>query len=464
MSHYNEKIKEIANVEKNNSFYSIIAFKIPIWRLIRSSIVEGYLKKKYNFEKRNTTKRSVNWGHFFKYYFLSFYSIIRVFFHPKIRAKYVIFAFPRLQHFDSKYIDKFTDPIIKESVLLNESIIFQKPLSGRHFRPRYKLCPIIPIDFIEYTTKFLGIILSPLFFIMFSKSIFNLYKKTNRTFGVSKKFLFSISAIIGTFLFSSYCYKLLFGILKTQKIIFVNRELNFPITYAAKRKEITTYELQHGITLNWSILYSHQYCPAIDPDYFLSFGKFWKGKQFGIPVERIINIGWAYGKFIKNAKASKNVMKNYILIVSEPRNSDNIIEIALEMALLYTNYIFHIRPHPQEEISSVLKNRIEKLDNISIQDNKVESSIAVLPYQYIIGHKSSVLYEALSFGKSVGCLNFNGCSTNAVQIRNSPFVIINSMNDFVKLVESKREKNQNMENSFYSYFDENDFNEIILSR
>lgn len=464
MSYYNKKIKEIAKIEKNNFLYSITAFKIPIWRLIRSSIVEGYLTKKCNFEKRNTTKRSVNWGHFFKYYFLSFYSLIRVYFHPKIRAKYVFFAFPRLQEFENKYIDKFTDPVIKESGLLKEFVIFQRPLSGKHFKPRYKQGAIIPIDFIEYTTKILGVVFSPLFFIIYIKSIFILYKRANMTFGVNKKFLFSISAAIGAFLFSSYCFKLLFGKLKTQKIFFVNRELNFPITYAAKRKGITTYELQHGITLDWSILYSHQYCPAIDPDYFLAFGKFWKGKQFGIPVERIINIGWAFGKFIRNVKASKNVLENYILIVSEPNSSNNIIKIALEMAQLYTNYIFHIRPHPQEEISGILKNRIEKLDNISIQDNKVESSIALLPYQYVVGHKSSVLYEALSFGKNVGCLNFNGCKANSGQIENNPFVIINSINEFTKLKEKKRKKNQNIINSFYSYFDENKFNEIILSK
>ena len=47
------------------------------------------------------------------------------------------------------------------------------------------------------------------------------------------------------------------------------------------------------------VLYSGYYNPDIDPDYFLTFGDACHKNVFGIPENKIINIGWAFKSYLK---------------------------------------------------------------------------------------------------------------------------------------------------------------------
>ena len=67
-----------------------------------------------------------------------------------------------------------------------------------------------------------------------------------------------------------------------------------------------------------------------------------------------------------------------------------------------------MRCHPQERISIEGLKLIESFKNIIVVDNKQESFCTLAKYQTIVGENSSVLYEAMSFNKKVGRLNFGG--------------------------------------------------------
>jgi len=450
-----EAIKEITELEYNAGVYSVKAGDISIWRLIRKKYVSKILRRKYHIGSFNERVLNIKPWLFLKEYVQSFISLLGLVIKNK-PVDYIFFAMSRLQKVDNAFLDKFTDPIIKNSALEN-FLILQRPLAGKHFSPRYNNSHVIKLDFIHYSAKIFGIFLAPfvlIFYILPLSCLRNLYSVY---FG-KEKFLFWVAAIkIGVFLVEVSLYNFLYKRLKVKKIFVVNREINLAAIFAAKKQEIISSELQHGITLGPVLLYSTLYDPFLDPDYFLTFGKFWVGDQFGMPSEKLINIGFAFADFIWEIKKDNYVSENNCcLIISQPRIGSRIIENTLELAKENQNVTFHIRLHPQERLRDSLDSEISRRENVMVVPNTHESSTALLQYPHIIGVNSSVLYEALSLGKKVGCFNYNGCEAIAAwhYLDGGPFFILNSPLDFGSFLAKENHPNNSIkENSFYSKFD-----------
>jgi hypothetical protein len=372
----------------------------------------------------------------------------------------LIFAFPRLQKVNNVFIDKFTDPLIEKSNLKNNCLILQRPHAGQHKIPRLNYKKIILTDCMEFTPIIVSYLLLPFFTIIFFKKIFAIYKKANLFFSLNIKDFIIFNIKIGSFYTAYLIYYTFLKKISPKRIFVVNREINYAVIAAAKKQKIIVYELQHGVTHSWTVLYSGGYNEKIDPDYFLTFGEVWKGKQFGIPVEKIQNIGWAY----KNSEVKNVYSKTYsnkILVISEPSISDNIVRATVKLAKTNPLIEFHIRLHPQEKLSKESNELITNLKNVEIQDNVIESSVALMQYQSIIGVNSSVLYEALSLNKKVGIINFEGCNTNIPNGNLSKFfTLIKSSNDLSKFIKQSSEFVER--NDIYSDFNKDLFNKILL--
>lgn len=451
-------LKELVNKENEFAIYKHRVYGIPFWRIVRFIIRTRFLNLKTGFQY-NTTKKKVDFKSLIINLLISFTQYSKLFF-KRNQFENIVFAFPRLQKVGDKHIDKFTDPIIFNSNLNKSCIIFQRPLAGNHKKDRINSEIIVKTDFVEVFSKLIGILLLPIIIVVYFRTLTKVYNVSSKYFLLKQKHILFFFVSLSNFTWSYFFHYILFKKLKPKRIFLVDREIFFPVILASKRLGIKVYEIQHGVTHGETAVYSGCYDQSIDPDFFLAFGEAWIGPQFGMPIDRIINVGWAYKDYIKGQYNNIPIIENSILVISEPHITSKILSITKDLALSNNNINFHIRLHPQESLSENHKSMLTGVDNIFLQDNTVESTLAIMSYNYLIGENSSVLYEALSFGKKVGRINYGGLVPELVESHViDGFYYLNSSDDFNLFIDNTLVDFKN-NNSAYSDFDQVKFNSL----
>ena len=265
------------------------------------------------------------------------------------------------------------------------------------------------------------------------------YKSINKLYDAAKNFndlrisdlVFMHVDYMNKVIVSKFYY-VLFKYLGVKRVFGVARTTFVSGSIAAHNLNIPVFEFQHGITFGETEYYSGPRCDAIDPDFFLSFGDMWKGTQFGIDPNSIINIGWAYKEEI-NSKS--NYLQDSVIIISSPEISNQMLQVASELAQIYSNYTFYIRCHPYEKYDKKQNMIVESIENLCMDDNSIDSAKALCHYEFVIGSNSSVVYEALNMGKKVGRICYNGieCSNDGAD---DGFFYLRDSKDFAKFVAS----------------------------
>ena len=104
---------------------------------------------------------------------------------------------------------------------------------------------------------------------------------------------------------------------------------------------------------------------------------------------------------------------------------------------------------------------VDGMINLHLDDNTIDSLFALCHYQYVIGENSSMVYEALSVGKMVGRICYNGIiSTRFSDKEDDGFVYLYNDEDFKKLINSG---NYQTNNKAYSDFKPDIFNSLLKS-
>jgi len=317
-------------------------------------------------------------------------------------------------------------------------------------------------DFLDVTSIILAFVFFPLFFVRFNKEILDTFNRAKNVFLLKRRHLILFSIKSGYFFFYSKFLREILKKINPSRVFVVDREVFFPVIHACKKLGIPVFELQHGISLGWNALYSGKYDEMLDPDWFLTFGKYWKGRQFGMPLDKIINIGWAYSKMLDELQDTEKLKHDAVLVISEPSRSHEIFNATEALAFAFPEVEFHIRLHPQEQYPDSLMGRLKNCDNIKMVNNQIESSVAILEYEAVLGINSSVLYEALSLRREVGCFDFCGCEAIvAKKFHPSPFFILKKPDDFTDFRNSA-DGIDISDNRFYSEFNSEFFNKTIL--
>lgn len=459
MSGYSTKVKEIARREEELNLSEDLVLGIPIWRVLRFRVRTLYFKKTTDFNNKSNTK-SVRSIVLLKQYCLSFSKIALLILKNK-RYKNLIFAFPRLTELDGLYIDKFTDPVIKHSKIKEDVLIFQKNLTGKDHSPRAHKEHLIESDFIDLTAKALSYILFPIFVLLYYKKIKNIYDRAQSFFLLPKSFVLSGVIEIGEFYISSYLNKIIIRKLKAKNIFIVGRGAFKSVILAGHKAKTKVFEIQHGVTMADTILYTGEYHPLADPDYFLAFGEKWKGPQFYMPQNKLINIGWAYKK--ETLQISKKLKTNYkdILVISSPNCTFKLFNLVHELSIKHPNRTFYLRLHPQEAYQQKQLDIIKTTPNIKMEPNQIDSAIIVNLYEHIMGENSSVLFEALCAGKKVARLDMGGLDIkDEGEISQKGFYYLRNVQDFDHyLSDQKSIDNGNL--GIYDDFKDEVINQLI---
>ena len=239
-----------------------------------------------------------------------------------------------------------------------------------------------------------------------------------------------------------------------KSLIIVNSYGFNHFVWAAKKLNIKTIELQHGIISNLHLGY-HYPSSKIDsidcfPEYLLTFGNFWN-ELAKIPIikNRIV----ANGYFFFNKQVAKyqnlNIQKmNKILVISQSTIGERLSKEIIKMAKELKDFEIIYKPHPKEIITQTsYLQELSKFKNITIANNtSLYALFAECEWQ--IGVFSTALFEGLGFGLKTIILKLPGWQ-NLKSLDNLKGV--NFISDFKQAIKIiKNETEQPELNYFFS--------------
>ena len=446
-------LNNVVEYENKLSLYDETILGIPIWRIVRYHARLNYISEKTGYIAGSP---SVQLGKVRPKLFSGFWRVIRK------KDLSVFFCFNRLVRCKDSYLDKFVDPIIAESELKNGNFVILDSSNYIGGYERINKEHAILNEGRTLTAQFLKYLFKIITPILYGKTITLLFNKVKDFFILKSTYRKVFNAEIASFLAKYYYFLFLFKIIKPRRVFLVYREGYFPQIAVCKKLGIPVAEFQHGITLDSTVSFAGKYDPRIDPDYFLVFGEYWKGPQFGMPLDRIVNIGWAYSKYLqKTVSNSSENHGNEILVISSPEISDAILDSLKVLSVVQGDYSFDIRLHPCESYNDNQKQKLQSIPKAQVVDNKTDSALVLPTYKYVVGENSSVIYEALSAGCKVGMLNLCGLrpAIDLPGIKEN-FFIINDAKDFKRFLTEESTKSISKA-EFYSEFDNKKFMEFI---
>lgn len=449
---FKRKLNEIIELEsKIADLHKIeIQKNVPLWRLIRNEVRTIYLKSETSF---NNKSRDTNFD--FSLYSTSIlYSIIDVLKLFSARKALLIFSLPRYMSINDRLTDKITDGI---GVILKENnrnfkIIDRTPKSISNNRRHPE--KTFNISLFQITSKALSYLFAVITILMYRKSISRLQNSIKPIYGSLNSW--KIAYRISEFIILSKLYQILFTIIKPPCVVIVNRNISYEIIYACKLLNITSYELQHGITLGPNVLYSGKYDEMIDPDYFCLFSEYWKSHYFSIPIERLITLGYSFNRLIKPTA----VNSNKILVVSSPDSTDNIFRLISRIARNNSELYFIYRLHPQEDLSIQQYAVLREISNISLDKSNIDSLEQLSMVNIVIGENSSVLFEAIMLGKIVGRLNYDGITSLSTGDFEKGFKYLNSDKEVISFIRESKMIEVREKRVFSEYYKEIEIHDL----
>ncbi len=450
-------LKRVREIEGYNSLYNDTILGIPLWRIVRFHTRLYYITSQTGYISASPTSPML--GESRIHIFSGF---------NKFKSKHnlsLFFPFNRLVYSNGRYLDKFIDPVISESSLNTDNyVIIDPPRYVGNYDREHKTQTIDneSRSLIQQLLNYYFRCLTPIFY---GKAIRHLFSKAQTAFDLPDDFISRYYKLTSLFLAKYYYYLYWFKKIKPRRVFVVYREGYFAQIAACKKLGIPVAEFQHGITLDDTVSFAGEYDQRIDPDYFLVFGDYWKGPQFGMPLDRIVNIGWAYSKYLqKNIAQNAEKHVNEILVISSPEISDNILDALKAISEADGNYSFDIRLHPCESYNEQQKQKLNAIPKAQVVDNKTDSALVLPTYKYVVGENSSVIYEALSVGCKVGMLNLCGLrpAIDLPGIKEN-FFVINDAKDFEQFL-SEDESSSASKAEFYSDFDSEAFMNFIKEK
>ena len=452
----NEYMKRLIGLEEENHLYEVNYKGFPIYRILRYFIRPAwisYIDKAFSVDNRHEKpSKDVT----IKNVIYSLYDFGRIIINNR-KFDNIFFPSFRMQEINGRYLDKFTDPVVIQSDISrsHSAAIFSISFYDNYRKKRINKKLFFQFEWVFILSYLFALVYLPFFKLSSSrKEIDTLLNNVKKIFSDNVDFSKKSYIEYMMFVFQYKIYKFILKRTHCKKIFFVIRANNYPQILAAHSMGIPAYEIQHGVTYGETVLYSGSYDAISDPEYFLIFGSMWKGPQFGVPIEKLINIGFAYKDYIKDIYSKK--IEDAVLVISSPEITEAMVNMTSVLAQNYPKVSFYFRPHPHEGLTQEQLALLKGKRNIFFSDKSVDSNIEVMKYNKVIGTNSSVLFEAISLGVDVGRVNFGGLTVERYP-GDEGFFYINNIEDFGKFLTNT----SRMEIEAYSDFDKEKFLSII---
>ena len=398
-------ITDICQKEVRGLCYEPKINGISVYNYIKRQIRSLELKR--HGCSQNIGKVPLQPGKILGSFFLSLWQVLSLLLLNK-KASFFIYSFFRTDSVNGKYLDKFTDPLVDYTSIKDDYVIFDRGNHGIHRKPRLHHKKIVYTDAINDIAYVWAFLFVRFFVKRNDKILERLWQSINHSFPEITYDKKSISRTIYYLSTLTKFYGFLMRRMGVRYMLAPARHAFLPLIPAAKVNGVKVLELQHGITYSETLTYSGFRDSDFTPDFFLSFGEMHPDDVYGIEKDKIINIGWAFGDYIK--KNISDVEKNDtdVLVISEPQITKRLISAVMKLASENQNTVFYFRPHPLEHLDEQDLTNIKSMNNVRLDDNTQNIMATLMRFMFVIGENSTVLYEALSMGKKVGKIRMDG--------------------------------------------------------
>ena len=458
MTELDSIICNLCKREEDTGCYNITIDGIGVYNLIRFKVRNDFLQSKgYNFVEKYS---GVKLSELIKSLFISAFQLAKI---RVLRRKYDVFfyAFLRLDHVGGSYLDKYVDPVI-DCCGAENYIIFERGRRGVHFKPRVHAGRVVYTNLLDVYFDVVAKLGCKRFAKKYRQELTQLFSAIEIVLEGEKINRENLTNFVLYCICRTKTYEKIFRRMGVKKIFAPSRANILSHICAAKRLGIESYEFQHGITYGETAIYSGYRDPNYTPDGFLAFGDTPPRDVYGIDESKIYNIGWAFQEYIDQTEANVRVAEKDVLVISGPCMTDKILSATFKLAKDNPDIHFVVRPHPAEVVSDENKKDVSEYPNIVFQDPKINVAVAMRPFQNLIGENSTVLYEALTYGKKVARFCFEGFNPRYLTPKDEEcFWKVCDSESFKAFINGKVEDKKSMK--IYSKFDKELFLKLYNS-
>ncbi len=432
--------------EKSVGVFDYKAEGVPLWRLVRNSVlIQDIVKKGLEQVHRSEQPRPKDLFFLAAGTVRSSWHLLRL-----KKAQFLFWGSSRRQMISGKWVDALTDPII-DALPPETTLTLERPLQGRHANPAktprigwYDAPKVLSRLWARCgprLNKDTRIIISELAVLLARKFDMSTRKMETRLVREYKAF----------------CAERWFAtiVLKRTKptaVFVVNRWINSGVLAACSEMGIRTYELQHGAVGKEGLKYVTPFDPKIDPSGFLTFGNDWKASQWGLPKDRIHNIGspfiWTQRQSLSQPPSGKKIM-----LVSQPNFAKLLDKEFSHFCTALPNQKFLLQLHPQDRQNWRSNYTCALHDNVEIASERTPLYESFVDCQAVLGQDSTVLLEASFFNLKVGLLDLPNTleGTAKAKLGTFNFFEVRSVEQLRAMLDSPR---RNEAISGNGYFDE----------
>ena len=473
MSNYT--IREIhdkfVDLVKREKLYNINMRDIKIWQYSQFEVFNLILNKRRSFEQAHS--RLDIYQFLLRVPYLLYYSFIKTPFLAREKSEILIFNHPRKVLKENQYIDIYTQYYIEQLDKLGYNgkyKILEKPYLGTHYgKKRSDVYYLDDLRLYSYFKRFFGFGKAKL-----TREESDIADKiTNQIFDefgvkIDVKSLFEKN--ISRFKINFQYFDKLLAKNSTKLIFIVVSYSYMELISAAKKRNIETVEIQHGVITPYSVAYNFPgYSSGIEyfPDSMLMFGDFWRnGVDFPISKDSLIIGGFPFLDDQLEKYSQYKKRPNTILFVSQGTIGKKLFAIALEVAKKMPEYTIIFKLHPGE-LGIWKQNYLESStatlpDNLQVVDKKEISLYSLFAIcDKVVGVYSTALYEALTFGNKCILMNLPGVEYMDKLIGEKNVYLANGSDDIVNFVQSNGPIEDNNQQDFNYYFSKNKFRSAL---
>ncbi len=331
----------------------------------------------------------------------------------KYQKKYLIFSSGRKVKVDERYIDIYTEFLEKDLENGSYDLIDELNLN-KHYpaNGEKRRCQ----DYQQITTYLKSQFSRFKFTLNDETFILNLQSKIEQELGAKIELLELLRKGYLTFKFDFQFYSRLLKKRKPEKVFLVcSYGYKMALIAAAKRLDIQTIELQHGVMSKYHLGYSYPDNDAVEyfPDKIYFFGAYWRDcMHFPLPDENKEIYGFPYFRWQKERFNTVHKTHKQILVISQGTIGKKLATFLWECRDILKEYTLTYKLHPGEygrwkETYPDLV-RLSNLENVEIAKKEDLLYSLLAESEFVIGVSSTVVYEALAFNCKVILANLYG--------------------------------------------------------
>lgn len=401
---------EIFDWEEAEGVYDYRVDDVPLWRLIRNTtIIEATVAQNLENAHRPTRVSTREALALASGYLRSVAQLAAV---PC--ADLLFWGVGRRQKTRDGFVSPLIDPIIDQLPQF-ESLLLERPLTGRHFQPA--------------TTRNLIWYDAPKVHARLQARISNTLPEPQQTIvdelahSVAKYFSMPEDRIrrrlqieLSAFRHERAAASGVLAKAKAKAVLFTNRWVNSGVIAACRAFGTPAYEIQHGAVGDVGFKYHTPYSRTIDPDGFLVFANEWLTREWGMPPHRVHNIGAPF-IWSERERTRGMICGSKVMLISQPNLSSELNTAFEEISQAFPEQQFLLQLHPQDRHLAASRYAVLRRPNVELAPSDQPLYESFKGCKAVIGQDSTALLEASFFGLKVGLLNLRGALQNSLRER-----------------------------------------------